>query len=73
MTLDVLTLSRNSIAGHRLLHHFQHLDGLRRRCDLVFVVMQDVQTSGPVSFETGIAHNYPNIRTFAGCEKHCCG
>ena len=72
MILRVLTLSWNSIAGDRLLHHLQHLDGLCRRCNLVFVVVQDVQAPGPISFETRVANDNSNIRTFTGCEQHCC-
>ena len=68
MILRVLTLSWNSIAGDRLLHHLQHLDGLCRRCNLVFVVVQDVQAPGPISFETRVANDNSNIGTFTGRE-----
>ena len=68
MTYEMLTLGWNSIAGDRFFHHFQHLDCLRRRRDLIFVVMQNVQTTSPVSFESRVAHDNSNIWTFAGCE-----
>jgi hypothetical protein len=64
----MLTLCWKPVTGDRLLHHFQHLDGLCCRSDLVFVVMQNVQASLPVSLETGVAYDDSNVGTFAGCE-----
>ena len=68
MTLEALTLSWNSVAGHRLLHDFQDLDCLRGTRNLVLIVMQDVQATGPVSFETRVANDYADVRALAGCE-----
>lgn len=60
-----LTLCRNAVPGDRLFHYFQHLDGLCRGRDLVFVVVQDVEASSPVSLETGITDGHCDIGAFA--------
>lgn len=67
-----LTLGWVAVSGYGLLHHFQDLDSLRGGCDLVFVVVQDVEASSPVSLKAGIAHGDGNVRTLAGGEQDCC-
>ena len=68
-----LTLGWVAVSGYGLLHHFQDLDSLRGGCDLVFVVVQDVEASLLVSLEAGIAHGDGNVGALAGGEQDGCG
>jgi hypothetical protein len=65
-----LTLGWVAVSRYRLLHYFQNLDRLRCRRDLVFVVVQDVEASLPVSLEAGIADGDGNVRALAGGEQY---